>query len=81
MRDDSETPQSHQDDTKTSISAPHEKAKYEYKEESKTEKQDQNLPQAGKTTKSIISFIAAILLIIGSIFILRREKRRTIKIT
>ena len=79
VRDDSETPQSHQDDTKTSISGPHEKAKYEYKEESKTEKQDQNLPQAGKTTKSIISFIAAILLIIGSIFILRREKRRTIK--
>lgn len=37
MRDDSETPQSHQDDTKTSISGPHEKAKYEYKEESKTE--------------------------------------------
>ncbi|MEJ7333963.1 hypothetical protein, partial [Staphylococcus epidermidis] len=60
VRDDSETPQSHQDDTKTSISGPHEKAKYEYKEESKTEKQDQNLPQAGKTTKSIISFIAAI---------------------
>ncbi|WP_375336480.1 hypothetical protein [Staphylococcus caprae] len=27
----------------------------------------------------MISFIAAILLIIGSIFILRREKRRTIK--
>lgn len=52
---------------------PMKKAKYEYKEESKTEKQDQNLPQAGKTTKSIISFIAAILLIIGSIFILRRE--------